>query len=87
MAVARCELGVREIDWVVALLDPKRGERPPHLAPKEQAKVIRELRRAQRAAHEAKAREEAHTRKIKAAFRTAPGKDTEVLDMLPRRAQ
>jgi hypothetical protein len=85
MAVARCELGVREIDWIVALLDPKRGERVPHLVPKEQAKVIRELRRAQRAAHEAKAREEAHTRKIKAGFRTAPGKQTEALDHGQRR--
>lgn len=86
MAVARCELGVREIDWVVAMCEgnPHEADAPP-LGERERFRIMRELKRAQRAAHEAKAREEAHTRRIKAAFRTAPGKDTEVLDHGQRR--
>lgn len=77
MAVARCELGVAEIDWVVAMCE---GREPPRMTEKEQFRTLRELKRAQRAAHESLAREQAHTRKMKAGFRTAPGKDTEVLD-------
>jgi hypothetical protein len=81
MAVARCELGVAEIDWVVAMCEAQgRVPEPPPMTEKERARIMRELKRAQRAAHESLAREQAHTRKMKAGFRTAPGKDTEVLD-------
>jgi hypothetical protein len=82
MAVARCELGVGEIDWVVAMCE---GREPPRMLEKERWRIMRELKRAQRAAHESLAREQAHTRKMKAGFRTAPGKDTEVLDTGQRR--
>jgi hypothetical protein len=82
MAVARCELGVGEIDWVVAMCE---GREPPRMLDKERWRIMRELKRAQRAAHESLAREQAHTRKMKAGFRTAPGKDTEVLDTGQRR--
>jgi hypothetical protein len=82
MAVARCELGVGEIDWVVAMCE---GCEPPRMLDKERWRIMRELKRAQRAAHESLARERAHTRKMKAGFRTAPGKDTETLDHGQRR--
>lgn len=83
MAVARMELGVVEIDWLVAVLEAGQvagAPDAPLLTPKEQARVVREVKRAQRAAHESFDRERAHTRRMKAAFRTAPGKDTETLD-------
>lgn len=82
MAVARCEFGMHELDWLVATLDCARG-RPvdvPVMTPKEQERVVRELRRAQRAVHESHDREVAHMRRVKAGYRTAPDKDTEVLD-------
>jgi hypothetical protein len=95
MAVARMELGVEECDWLVGMLEAAQragidvpvGTRGPRnkLTPKEQKRVMREVKRAQQAAHDSYDREQAETRRRRAAMRTAPGKDTEALDYGQRR--
>jgi hypothetical protein len=74
MAVARIELTVAEVDWLLSLLPSTRPEGM------EQRRAVREIRRAHRMAHESLEREQAHMRRMKAAYRTAPGQDAEALD-------
>lgn len=64
MAVARPELMVAEIDWVVSVLE---AAGPP---PREQRRALRELKRQQQMAHASAERERRHTRRMRSQFPT-----------------
>ena len=60
MAVARPELTVAEIDWVVETLKATK-------VPRERRRAVRELERAQERAHALQRAELAHVRKVRRA--------------------
>jgi hypothetical protein len=64
MAVARVELMVAEIDWVVATLE---AAGPP---PRDSRRALRELKRQQARAHESADREAAADRKRRSMYPT-----------------
>lgn len=73
MAVARVELNIGEIDWVVKTLTAAG-------VPDDMKRAMRELKRGQQAGHESLAREQAHLAKMRRGFRTAPENNVVALD-------